>query len=349
MKIFAMCVLLVVGLAVGASRVWSEGGAIGSSSKPASQQLPAKTLSAGIISKLGSAPPSDQPVEIGLVRWGRDLDAALKKSDKTGKPIFVLFQEVPGCAGCQKFGREVLSHPLLVEAIETEFLPVVVYNNRSTGTDKQLLSRFREPAWNYQVIRFLDSEARDIVPRKDRIWTAGGVAQRMVEALEQVKRPVPKYLQTVASSSQTTGQAAFAMHCFWTGEYQLGKIDGVIATEAGWLDGREVTLVRYDTKQLSLGNLAQQAAQVRCADKVYTQAGKDLAGLTGGKLDDSYRAASASDQKKQIGGWEAIRQVPGINAMQLTKVNSLAPDQAALALEWLSPRQRAYLRARAKR
>ena len=64
-----------------------------------------------------------QPIEAGKVNWGRDLDAALASSQQTGKPLFALFQEIPGCAGCQQFGRDVLSNPLLVEAIESEFTP----------------------------------------------------------------------------------------------------------------------------------------------------------------------------------------------------------------------------------
>ena len=36
------------------------------------------------------------PVEVGDVRWGRDFDAALGKSAASGKPVLVLFQEVPG-------------------------------------------------------------------------------------------------------------------------------------------------------------------------------------------------------------------------------------------------------------
>ena len=35
-------------------------------------------------------------VEVGTVKWGRDLDAALASSKESGKPVFVLFQEVPG-------------------------------------------------------------------------------------------------------------------------------------------------------------------------------------------------------------------------------------------------------------
>ena len=291
---------------------------------------------------LAQKPASDNPVEIGLVDWSHDVDAALEKSKKNGKPVLVLFQEVPGCAGCQKFGREVLSQPLVVEAIEDEFIPVVVYNNRSSGKDKVLLDRFGERSWNYQVLRFLDGNGKDIIERKEGIWTIDGVASRMISALKKHKRPVPNYLTTlVAVNDQSThATAAFAMHCFWTGEYRLGGIDGVIATEAGWLDGREVTLVKYDKERLGIDSLARQAAQVRCAEKVYTQAGTSLAGLRGGKLDKSYRPASSSDQKKQISRWQGINEVPGLNQMQLTKINSAAPKSVKDAMQWLSPRQR---------
>jgi len=39
---------------------------------------------------------NDAPVELGQVRWQRDLDAALAESGGSGRPLFVLFQEVPG-------------------------------------------------------------------------------------------------------------------------------------------------------------------------------------------------------------------------------------------------------------
>ncbi len=34
--------------------------------------------------------------EVGNVNWGRDFDAALQMSAASGKPVLVLFQEVPG-------------------------------------------------------------------------------------------------------------------------------------------------------------------------------------------------------------------------------------------------------------
>ena len=36
----------------------------------------------------------ENAVEVGLVRWGRDLDASLAQSSETGRPVFLLFQEL---------------------------------------------------------------------------------------------------------------------------------------------------------------------------------------------------------------------------------------------------------------
>ena len=49
-------------------------------------------------SKSGSSKRSavKQPIELGKVAWGRDLDEAVAKARKSNKPIALLFQEVPG-------------------------------------------------------------------------------------------------------------------------------------------------------------------------------------------------------------------------------------------------------------
>ena len=38
----------------------------------------------------------NQAEELGQVHWGRSLDEAKAQSAESGKPILVLFQEVPG-------------------------------------------------------------------------------------------------------------------------------------------------------------------------------------------------------------------------------------------------------------
>ena len=51
-----------------------------------------------LMGAFGSQPEliADEQVELGKVRWNRDLKKAKVLSAKTGKPLFVQFQEVPG-------------------------------------------------------------------------------------------------------------------------------------------------------------------------------------------------------------------------------------------------------------
>ncbi|MFT7663844.1 MAG: hypothetical protein ACI87A_002071 [Planctomycetota bacterium] len=38
----------------------------------------------------------ENPVELGLVKWGRDFGGAQKAAADSKKPILLLFQEIPG-------------------------------------------------------------------------------------------------------------------------------------------------------------------------------------------------------------------------------------------------------------
>lgn len=299
-------------------------------------------------STLAANPPADNPVEIGLVRWQRDFPGSLATSGQTGKPILLLFQEVPGCIGCKTFGQEVLSHPLLVEAIEDNFIPVLVYNNRTGGVDQELLERFAEPSWNFQVMRFLNQRGEDIIPRKDEVWTVAETAQRMIAALEGSSRPVPLYLRNLALEEERENLRlrAFSMFCFWNGEYALGGLDGVVATEAGYYRGREVTLVKYHRSRLDPDQLIRQAAERQCATTVYRSPGEELDphGLASEEWQEGeYRRAAEEDQKKQLQSRLSPSQLAGLSPMQLTKLNALLPDDATAALAHLSPRQRRAL------
>jgi hypothetical protein len=284
-------------------------------------------------------------IEVGVVHWQRDLDAAIEASQRTGKPVFAFFQEVPGCSGCREFGSTVMSHEPLVQAIENEFLPVLIYNNRG-GKDAEILARFNEPAWNYQVIRFLDGNGRDLIPRKDRVWTRDALAARMIEALEAAQRPVPGYLEVTAyeNAVELQEEVAFAQSCFWTGEVRLGRIDGVITTEAGWIGAREVTLVRYRPDLVSLDALVESAVAAAVADRVFVATDEQLRRLGRNHrslvdaLPEAYRRASESDQKRQIQGTVLNR--IDLTEMQRTKVNALAGSDPHRALTWLTPDQR---------
>ena len=110
------------------------------------------------------------------------------------------------------FGEGPLRLPLLVEAAEDLFVPLAIRNNVG-GYEKEVLKRFNEPTWNNPVVRFLDRNAKDVLPRKDRVWKTGALLERMTRALEQSERNVPSWLRTVAAetASGEVETAVFAM------------------------------------------------------------------------------------------------------------------------------------------
>jgi hypothetical protein len=239
-----------------------------------------------------------------------------------------------------------MTNPIIVDTVENAFVPLLIVNN--SARDAALLRKFREPAWNYQVIRFLDSTGNDIIPRKDKVWTTKALVPRMVQALEKAKQPVPQNLKLLAQeiSTHTHARAAFSQHCFWTGEMRLGAIDGVIQTEAGWLDGREVTLVTYDKNALPLATLIKQATAARCADSVYVpsnqlQAAKNNTAKPVKTLTNNYRKAKESDQKRQIAGTKFTNL--NLTPSQATKVNAFARVDTKKALSYLTKNQRDQL------
>ncbi|MBK8194695.1 MAG: thioredoxin family protein [Lewinellaceae bacterium] len=128
-------------------------------------------------------PAPDNPEELGKVHWLRDLDAGKAEAEKSGKPILILFQEVPGCSNCTRYGNNTLSHPLIVEAIETYFVPVCIYNNKG-GKDAEALKRFDEPAWNNPVVRIMRADYSDVVLRMGDFRSSYQLVEGMRRALD---------------------------------------------------------------------------------------------------------------------------------------------------------------------
>ena len=259
---------------------------------------------------------TSNPIAVGTVVWGRDYNAALASAKATGKPVFLLFQEVPGCAGCQQFGRDVLSDPAVVKTIQENFIPLLILNN-TAGKDAEVLTHFNEPAWNYQVVRFLNADGHDLIPRKDHVWEAPELQQRMAKVLKKSGPP--------HAEAGRLERVAIAQFCFWEGEKTLGGMDGVLRTEAGYIQGREVTLVDYDPTKLPLAELTRKAQAAGVATHVFP-------------TPDGYRKAPDADQKRQLQGTPYARMK--LTPEQATKVNAFArtePERAAASLTIKQP------------
>jgi len=309
---------------------------------PADTQMEPAPLSKDFTATLQPDP------EAGRVRWSRDFAAATGESRRTGKPIFLTFQEIPGCATCVGFGGEPLSNPLLIAAIEESFVPLLIHNNKP-GPDAEVLRRFDEPAWNNPVVRFVDTDGTDLIPRRDGVWDTAALARRTRDALSAAQRPVPRYLPLLIaeSDSDSLQRATFAMACYWHGEAELGSIDGVITTRAALLGGQEVVELTFDPDQVSYETLLKAARTRRCATMIFarSQAQFDEASRISPsdtqRTDEVSREASLSDQHYYL-GHSSLRFLP-LTPAQATKINAALGTETRDGLEYLTASQRALL------
>lgn len=213
----------------------------------------------------------DNPIELGAVHWERDLATCQALSESSGKPLLILFQEVPGCSNCTQYGSTTLSHPLIVEAIESLFVPVCIYNNKG-GKDAAALKRFDEPAWNNPVVRMVRADYSDLIPRIADFRSSAQLIAGMLRALDLAGKSTPRYLELLDEEFRARAAgvetATFSMYCFWTGEGTFGDIPGVVETQPGFQDGKEVVKVVFDPSQVSketLANLTQPKGFTACA------------------------------------------------------------------------------------
>ena len=90
----------------------------------------------------------------------------------------------------------------MVEAAETLFVPLAIYNNTEGDADEAILKRYEEPAWNYQVVRIVDAHGENLVPRLAKDWTVAAVTKSMIAGLRAAEREVPAWLELVAAEER---------------------------------------------------------------------------------------------------------------------------------------------------
>lgn len=272
--------------------------------------------------------PGQQPEELGQVSWYRDYQTATQQAKEQGKSVLILFQEVPGCSTCRNYGHNILSHPLLVEAIENEFIPLAIYNNKG-GKDREILEKYGEPSWNNPVVRIVDPNGKNLVKRVSGNYAALGLFNAMNTVLKKTNGAVPDYMQLLGeelAGQQNAQEKYFKMYCFWSGEKHLGQANGVIATEPGFMGGSEVVKVTYDASKINPYQLDAHAEKASCQPVKET---------------GNYRVAQKDEQYylKQTN----YKYLP-LSDLQKTKINSALGSQQS-ALKYLSPKQLDWLKA----
>jgi len=289
-------------------------------------------------------PAQNQPAELGDVAWSHDFEGALASSKESGKPVLVLFDEVPGCHTCLSYGSEVLSNPLVVDAAMTLFHPVTVYNNIE-GTDRTILESFGEPTWNNPVVRVIDHKRAMLAPRVNGDYSTLGMTDAMIAALKKTGRDVPAYLRLLNEESHARdkplGHATFAMHCFWEGQAHLGALEGVVETKVGFLNGLEVVDVTYDADRIEYEKLVRTAQRMNCASKVYARTdgqlrvAKKLAGDRAEKTSEETRH-SERDELYRLAN-SSYKFVP-LTPLQAQRINAVISEGGDPSV-YLSPSQ----------
>ena len=286
-------------------------------------------ISVNLISAQERTTPNNQSEELGVVSWYRDYDTALELAESQNKEVLILFQEVPGCATCRNYGHNVLSHPLMVEAIENLFVPLAIYNNKG-GKDKQILQKYKEPSWNNPVVRIVNKDGENAVNRIAGNYSAIALYKAMQESLVKSGKPIPGYMKLLgdelfASNNKSEKEIYFKMYCFWTGEKELGKIEGVLSTEAGFMGGHEVVKVKYDAEVIDKSKIAKYVNKVN-----FTPIAKS-----------NYRTAN-NDIQYYLEHTN-YKYLP-LTDLQKTKINS-ALGRGKQAEQYLSPKQLMWLKA----
>jgi hypothetical protein len=196
--------------------------------------------------------------ELGEVAWLRDHNRGLALAAEQGKPVLLLFQEVPGCSTCVRFGQDVLTHPLMVELIADRFVPVAIFNNHP-GADAETLRRYEEPSWNNPVVRFLGPDGAELVPKLADRYDGLGLHEKITAVLEMLGDDVPGYFRLLGRDLLVeyglSDCVTYTTPCFWSGETSLAQHQAVITTDAGWVDGEEVVQVHFDPREVSRPDL----------------------------------------------------------------------------------------------
>jgi len=130
------------------------------------------------------------------------------------------------------------------------------------------------------------------------------------------------------------------MYCFWTGEAGLGNIDGVISTHPGFMGGREVVQVEFDTNVISYGDLVNTARNKNVSRTVFVKndserkAAENILGSSSVLDAGTFRS---DNEPKYYMSKTVYRYVPMIQ-LQASLVNSAIGNRTSPD-KYLSPRQ----------
>ena len=187
----------------------------------------------------------------------------------------------------KKFAKSVLSHPLIIEAIEDLFVSVCFSWEECIGGGpeehcfKKLIAGSVGDNYFLPTIAILGSQGEDIVSKSStsmEYLTVGRFCTVMIKSLlffhQSELNPVPRYLkhlerQERVFDNKSGGKAFFAMSNAHVGEAEFAECIGVIACKAALFGEKELVLVIYDEKLVSYSEIVRFAIGRGKTDIIY--------------------------------------------------------------------------------
>lgn len=214
--------------------------------------------------------------ELGTIPYQfSSLDEAIIAASERQCQIIFVEVEVPGDT---EAGAQVLSHPLIVEAVSSLFITCGV------SVPRKRLSKMSIPQPDFTKLRILDGEGADVMPGiSGEHISVGNVASAMAKALRACNYQVPIYLSLLieeetgrqkvkgAKLQRVDRKATFGTASSSNAEVIFSGLDGVIGTSAGFINGGQVVEVTYDSSRLCYGSLVRYALQNIIAEIIYFQ------------------------------------------------------------------------------
>ena len=205
-----------------------------------------------------------------------------------------------------------------------------------------LALRASTPTHNVILVLLAPSGLEFTANEFDNPDTSAGLA-RMIASLEASRRPIPQYLRLAVDeyAAKPRQTATFAVRCYWEGERDLGKLDGVLASRTGVIGHDEVVEVEYDPALMSYPELVAKAQRLSCFRKVYARnphQEREAAALVAGVVARSDAPVDTSTQQQfHLSMHPEYHYLP-LTALQATRINAalFAHDDPE---QFLSPAQ----------
>ena len=90
-----------------------------------------------------------------------------------------------------------MSNPALISTIENDFIPLAIFNNKG-GKDRKTLDVYKEPTWNNPVVRIVNAEGENLIPRIAGDYSKRKVALQLLYVLKKNKKAIPEHLYALA-------------------------------------------------------------------------------------------------------------------------------------------------------